>query len=91
MASRLLAVPTTILAEQHFNTFKDRLTNFVKGCALRFQTKEQDQILKDIEQGNVDVVIGTHRLLSKDIKFKDLGLLMIDEEHRFGVSAKRNS
>jgi transcription-repair coupling factor (superfamily II helicase) len=86
-----LLVPTTILAEQHFNTFKDRLTQFpVKVAALsRFQTKkEQDQILKDIEQGNVDVVIGTHRLLSKDIKFKDLGLLMIDEEHRFGVSAK---
>jgi transcription-repair coupling factor (superfamily II helicase) len=86
-----LLVPTTILAEQHFNTFKDRLTQFpVKVAALsRFQTKkEQDQILKDIEQGNVDVVIGTHRLLSKDIKFKDLGLLMIDEEHRFGVTAK---
>ena len=86
-----LLVPTTILAEQHFNTFKDRLTQFpVRVAALsRFQTKkEQEQILKDLGQGNVDVVIGTHRLLSKDIKFKDLGLLMIDEEHRFGVSAK---
>jgi len=86
-----LLVPTTILAEQHYNTFKDRLTQFpVRVAALsRFQSKkEQEQILKDLGQGNVDVVIGTHRLLSKDIKFKDLGLLMIDEEHRFGVSAK---
>jgi transcription-repair coupling factor (superfamily II helicase) len=86
-----LLVPTTILAEQHFNTFKDRLTQFpVRVAALsRFQSKkEQTEILENLEQGNVDVVIGTHRLLSKDIKFKDLGLLMIDEEHRFGVSAK---
>ena len=86
-----LLVPTTILAEQHFNTFKDRLTQFpVRVAALsRFQTKkEQTKILDDLVEGKVDVVIGTHRLLSKDIKFKDLGLLMIDEEHRFGVSAK---
>jgi transcription-repair coupling factor (superfamily II helicase) len=86
-----LLVPTTILAEQHYNTFKDRLTQFpVKVAALsRFQTKlEQNEILKELELGNVDVVIGTHRLLSRDVKFKDLGLLMIDEEHRFGVSAK---
>jgi transcription-repair coupling factor (superfamily II helicase) len=86
-----LLVPTTILAEQHYNTFKDRLTQFpVRVAALsRFQSKrEQSEILKELEIGNVDVVIGTHRLLSKDIKFKDLGLLMIDEEHRFGVSAK---
>ncbi|MGB5529472.1 MAG: transcription-repair coupling factor [Ignavibacteriaceae bacterium] len=86
-----LLVPTTILAEQHYNTFKDRLTQFpVRVAALsRFQTKkEQNEILEKLEVGNVDVVIGTHRLLSKDIKFKDLGLLMIDEEHRFGVTAK---
>ncbi len=86
-----LLVPTTILAEQHFNTFKDRLTQFpVKVAALsRFQTKKaQNEILKNLIEGKVDVVIGTHRLLSKDIKFKDLGLLMIDEEHRFGVKAK---
>ena len=86
-----LLVPTTILAEQHFNTFKDRLTQFpVKIAALsRFQTKkEQSVILKNLEEGKMDVVIGTHRLLSKDMKFKDLGLLMIDEEHRFGVAAK---
>jgi len=86
-----LLVPTTILAEQHYNTFKDRLTQFpVKVAALsRFQTKkEQSEILAILAEGKVDVVIGTHRLLSKDIKFKDLGLLMIDEEHRFGVTAK---
>jgi len=86
-----LLVPTTILAEQHLNTFKDRLTQFpVRVAALsRFQSKkEQTEILKYLADGSVDVVIGTHRLISKDIKFKDLGLLMIDEEHRFGVSAK---
>lgn len=86
-----LLVPTTILAEQHFNTFRDRLTQFpVKVAALsRFQTKaEQNKIIKELADGNVDIVIGTHRLLSKDVKFKDLGLLIIDEEHRFGVSAK---
>ena len=86
-----LLVPTTILAEQHYNTFKDRLTQFpVRVAALsRFQTKkEQNEIIKGLEVGNVDVLIGTHRLLSKDVKFKDLGLLMIDEEHRFGVTAK---
>lgn len=86
-----LLVPTTILAEQHYNTFKDRLTQFpVKVEALsRFQTKvEQKEITKKLEKGEVDLVIGTHRLLSKDILFKDLGLLVIDEEHRFGVMAK---
>ncbi len=84
-------VPTTILAEQHYNTFKDRLTQFpVRVAALsRFQTKkEQKEIVKLLEEGQLDVLIGTHRLLSKDIKFKDLGLLIIDEEHRFGVAAK---
>lgn len=84
-------VPTTILAEQHFNTFSDRLTQFpVKVAALsRFQTKkQQSDILKDLNEGKVDVVIGTHRILSKDVSFKDLGLLIIDEEHRFGVMAK---
>jgi len=84
-------VPTTILAEQHFNTFTDRLSQFpVRVAALsRFQTKkEQTEIVKNLEAGQVDVLIGTHRILSKDIKFQDLGLLIIDEEHRFGVTAK---
>ncbi len=84
-------VPTTILAEQHYNTFKDRLTQFpVRVAALsRFQTKkEQKEIIRLLEEGQLDVLIGTHRLISKDVKFKDLGLLIIDEEHRFGVAAK---
>jgi len=84
-------VPTTILAEQHYNTFRDRLTQFpVKIAALsRFQAKkEQTAVVNDLREGKVDVVIGTHRLLSKDVGFKDLGLLIIDEEHRFGVAAK---
>ena len=86
-----MLVPTTILAEQHYNTFRDRLAQFpVKIAALsRFQTKkEQSGIVNELGEGKVDVVIGTHRLLSKDVKFKDLGLLIIDEEHRFGVAAK---
>lgn len=84
-------VPTTILAEQHYNTFKDRLTQFpVRIEAMsRFQTKtEQKEIVEKLKDGRVDIVVGTHRLLSKDIQFKDLGLLIIDEEHRFGVMAK---
>ena len=84
-------VPTTILAEQHYNTFKDRLSQFpVRVAALsRFQAKkEQTEIVRLLEQGQVDILIGTHRILSKDVKFRDLGLLIIDEEHRFGVTAK---
>jgi transcription-repair coupling factor (superfamily II helicase) len=86
-----ILVPTTILAEQHFNTFKERLSQFpVKIAVLsRFATKANQNItVKELAEGKIDVVIGTHRLLSKDIKFKDLGLLVIDEEHRFGVMAK---
>lgn len=84
-------VPTTILAEQHFNTFSDRLTQFPVRIAVlsRFQSKQkQKEIVNLLEEGKIDIIIGTHRLLSKDIKFKDLGLLIIDEEHRFGVTAK---
>ena len=86
-----ILVPTTILAEQHFNTFSDRLMQFpVKVAALsRFQTKKQQiEILNELSLGKIDVVIGKHRILSKDVKFNDLGLLIIDEEHRFGVMAK---
>lgn len=86
-----LLVPTTILAEQHYNTFTDRLSQFpVKVEAMsRFQTQaEQKIIVERLKSGDLDIVIGTHRLLSKDIQFKDLGLLIIDEEHRFGVMAK---
>lgn len=86
-----LLVPTTILAEQHFNTFSDRLSQFPVRIAVlsRFQSKlKQKEILKLLEEGKIDIIIGTHRLISKDVKFNDLGLLIIDEEHRFGVAAK---
>ncbi len=86
-----LLVPTTILAEQHYYTFKDRLAQFpVKVAVLsRFQSKSsQKQIVQDLAENKVDVIIGTHRLLSQDVKFQNLGLLIIDEEQRFGVMAK---
>ncbi|MDQ0352659.1 transcription-repair coupling factor (superfamily II helicase) [Alkalibacillus filiformis] len=86
-----LLVPTTILAQQHFETFQERFQDFGLnvGVLSRFQTaKQQKETLDQLEKGLVDVVIGTHRLLSKDIKFKDLGLLIIDEEQRFGVKHK---
>ena len=84
-------VPTTILAEQHYNTFRDRLSQFPVTIEVisRFQTTAKiKEILASLAEGKVDVIIGTHRLLSKDVAFKDLGLLIIDEEHRFGVTAK---
>ncbi|MCE1187994.1 MAG: transcription-repair coupling factor [Ignavibacteria bacterium] len=86
-----ILVPTTILAEQHYNTFSDRLSQFpVTIAALsRFQTKaEQTEIVQKLKDGAIDIVIGTHRILSKDVAFRDLGLLIIDEEHRFGVASK---
>jgi transcription-repair coupling factor (superfamily II helicase) len=84
-------VPTTVLAQQHYNTFYNRLSLFpTKVVALsRFQTKiKQKEIIQDLEKGSIDIVVGTHRLLQKDIKFKNLGLLIVDEEHRFGVKQK---
>lgn len=84
-------VPTTILAQQHFESFKDRMGKYpVKVDVIsRFRSKkEQTDILQNLKEGKIDILIGTHRLLSKDINFKNLGLLIIDEEHRFGVSAK---
>jgi transcription-repair coupling factor (superfamily II helicase) len=86
-----LLVPTTILADQHFRTFQARFAEYpVKLAVLsRFQTPgEQKKILEALEKGKVDVVIGTARLLQKDVKFRDLGLAIIDEEHRFGVKDK---
>jgi len=83
--------PTTILSQQHFETFMDRLSIFpIKIEVLsRFQSKEgQKRIVQEVKDGKVDILIGTHRLLQKDIEFKDLGLLIIDEEHRFGVRQK---
>jgi transcription-repair coupling factor (superfamily II helicase) len=84
-------VPTTILADQHARTFSERLADFpIKIAALsRFQSaKEQTEILAQLKQKKVDIVIGTHRLLSPDVEFADLGLIVVDEEHRFGVKHK---
>lgn len=84
-------VPTTVLAEQHFQTFSTRLGPFPVNLQVlsRFQQKkEQKKIIEGISSGLVDIVIGTHRILQKDVKFKDLGLVIIDEEHRFGVGQK---
>jgi transcription-repair coupling factor (superfamily II helicase) len=84
-------VPTTILADQHARTFGERLADFPMRVAMlsRFQSaKEQELVLGQIAAGNVDIVIGTHRLLSPDVTFKRLGLIIVDEEHRFGVKHK---
>ncbi len=84
-------VPTTILAQQHYNTFVQRMKDYPVQIALlsRFRSAaEQKKTLKDLKKGMVDIVIGTHRMLSADVGFQDLGLLIIDEEQRFGVSHK---
>lgn len=83
--------PTTILSEQHYKTAKDRFKDFMVNVQVlnRFRTKsQQEQIIKDVKDGKIDLIIGTHRLLSSDIAFKDLGLLVLDEEQRFGVADK---
>lgn len=84
-------VPTTVLAFQHYNTFKERLKDFP--CKVEYLSRlrkasEQRDVLKGIESGDVNIVIGTHRLIGKDVKFHDIGLLIIDEEQHFGVSVK---
>ena len=87
----VLLVPTTILAQQHYNTFVQRMKDFPVRIDLlcRFRTAaQQKKTLEDLKKGLVDILIGTHRVLSKDVKFKDLGLLVIDEEQRFGVAHK---
>ena len=84
-------VPTTILAEQHYQTFSERMRHTPARVEVlsRFRApKEQQQILQGVKNGQVDVLIGTHRILSKDIRFRDLGLLVVDEEQRFGVRHK---
>ena len=84
-------VPTTILAQQHYNNFVQRMKDFPVNIDLlcRFRSAgEQKKTLEKLKKGQVDIIIGTHRLLSKDVVFKDLGLLMIDEEQRFGVTHK---
>lgn len=86
-----MLVPTTVLAQQHYQTFSERLRSFpvVAELLSRFRTDmEQQRVLQQLAEGKVDIVIGTHRLLQNDLRFKDLGLIIIDEEQRFGVSHK---
>ena len=86
-----ILVPTTVLAQQHFNTFRERMSDYPVRIELlsRFRTKrEQANVMKNLASGTVDIVIGTHRLVQPDIQFKDLGLVVIDEEQRFGVRHK---
>jgi transcription-repair coupling factor (superfamily II helicase) len=86
-----ILVPTTVLAQQHYNTFKERLAAFPVQVEMlsRFRTaSQQETIVKKLRQGLIDIIIGTHRLLSDDVSFKDLGLVVIDEEQRFGVAHK---
>ncbi len=84
-------VPTTVLAYQHFNTFRDRLHDFsvrVEYLSRARSAKDTKQILADLAEGKIDILIGTHKLIGKSVKFKDLGLLIIDEEQKFGVAVK---
>ncbi|EEW1736492.1 DEAD/DEAH box helicase [Escherichia coli] len=84
-------VPTTLLAQQHYDNFRDRFANWPVRIEMisRFRSaKEQTQILAEVAEGKIDILIGTHKLLQSDVKFKDLGLLIVDEEHRFGVRHK---
>lgn len=86
-------VPTTLLAQQHYQNFRDRFADWPVRVEVmsRFVTaKQQQKIIAELEQGKVDIVIGTHKLLSKDIKYQELGLVIIDEEHRFGVRQKEH-
>ena len=87
----VLLVPTTILAFQHYNTMLSRFEGFPVKIEMlsRFRTpKQQEQILRDMAAGRIDILVGTHRMLSKDVKFRDLGLFIVDEEQRFGVAQK---
>ena len=84
-------VPTTVLAQQHFQTFTERFRNFGARCEVlnRFRSaKEKKDILANVWTGEIDVLIGTHSLLNKKVRFKNLGLLVVDEEQRFGVAQK---
>ncbi|MFH2124291.1 MAG: transcription-repair coupling factor [Pseudomonadota bacterium] len=86
-----ILVPTTVLAEQHAKTFKERMSGFpvTIDCINRFRSSaDQKRIIKDLAMGKIDIIIGTHRLLSKDVVYNNLGMLIVDEEHRFGVSHK---
>ena len=88
-----ILVPTTLLANQHYQTFNDRFSKFpvVIKSLSRFQsTKEQTQIKSDLKLGKIDIVVGTHKLIQGGIIYKNLGLIIIDEEHRFGVKQKES-
>nr|WP_252187742.1 transcription-repair coupling factor [Anaeromonas frigoriresistens] len=88
-----ILVPTTILAQQHYNTIIERFSDFPINAEMlsRFRTpNQQKKIISEIKSGNIDIIVGTHRLLSKDVKFKDLGILIVDEEQRFGVKHKES-
>src|SRR3712207_284160 len=87
----LILVPTTILAAQHYGTFAERLRDFpftIEQVSRFRPPAEQREVVKRFAQGAVDILIGTHRLLSRDVRAKDLGLLVVDEEQRFGVKQK---
>lgn len=87
----VVLAPTTVLAEQHYQRFQERFLNYPIEIAVlsRMKTaKEQKEILEKIKNGSIDLIIGTSRLLSDDLEFKDLGFLIIDEEQKFGVKAK---
>ena len=87
----VLMVPTTVLAQQHYERFTERMKNYpinIELLSRLLTSKEQTQTLKKIKEGGVDIVIGTHRILSEDVEFKDLRLVIIDEEQKFGVKAK---
>lgn len=87
----IVLVPTTLLAEQHFQTFQERFADFAVNiaCLSRFKTqKEQKNIIANIQEGKIDIIIGTHKLLNKSLQFPKLGLIILDEEHRFGVDQK---
>jgi len=86
-----ILVPTTLLAQQHYENFRDRFANWPVAIEVlsRFKTaKQQNEVIKKVELGQIDILIGTHKLLQNSIKYKDLGLLVVDEEHRFGVKQK---
>ncbi|GAH68998.1 unnamed protein product, partial [marine sediment metagenome] len=86
-----ILAPTTILVQQHYDNFRERMSSFPINIDMlsRFRTKqEQKKVIEGLEKGKVDIIIGTHRLIQNDIRFKDLGLLIVDEEQRFGVLHK---
>jgi len=87
----VMLVPTTLLAQQHYNNFADRFADWPINVELfsRFRTAKQTaEGIEGIKNGKIDIAIGTHKLIQKDVKFNDLGLMIIDEEHRFGVRQK---